>query len=571
VATYRVFNQTVDEPIHIAAGYRWLSTSRYEFDPEHPPLARIGFGLASFLRKTQVETLRDLALARAANLPWLLLTLIVVYAWSARRWGRSAGILSLALVSALPPVLAHAGVATTDMAAAATVTAALYAYATWLRNPRWRNALLFGLALAAGLLAKFSFPVFFVAGALALSIGGLRERDHRWSVAKRAAQMAVVVFIALLGIWAFYKFSVGTLHDVRRRIYPAASNEGTAARYDETAGYDWVRADLIDRYREFGRDAAHSGVRDIDFVDWARAVGYPSPQADRHGDTMANAPAPPAPSFTDRVKEPFRRLFQILAMRVPLPAPWFFGGIEAVHWHATGLHPAFLLGRYHDSGWWYYFPVVFFFKTPLPLIVLAFAGIALLAAFAWRDRDGESLGIALAPAVMFLPALLVSLNIGVRHILPVYPILCMCAAYGALRLWRLSRTLVVALVAWYFISTAIAHPDYLAWFNEAAGGHPERIAVDSNLDWGQDLLRLREAMRSRGIGHVDIAYFGSADPRQLGIVADDLPPKSVRHGWIAISEMRLVMGKDSPDDYSWLKRYAPVSRVGRSIRLYYVP
>ena len=509
----------------------------------------------------------NLALARCANLIWFVLTIVVAGAWSFRLFGRAASIVAMALVSSLPPVVAHAGLATTDMAAAATVTLALFCFWRWLRESSWSNAIWLALAMGAGLLSKFSFPVFFFAGAIALLISPFEAR-----VRTRAVHLIVVASVAFLCVWAGYKFSVGRVHDIRVRIYPAGSSDGTAARYASSPGYEWVRGDLVERYRTYGKYAEQQGKRDIDFADWAKAAGYSSPQAGRYGNTLAGAPPLPRLSFSERVEEPFRSAWQTIAMRVSLPAPAFFAGLEYVRWHATGPHPAFLLGRYSDRGWWYYFPVVFFFKTPLPFLALAIAGIALML----RRREG----IALAPVLMFVPSMLITLNIGVRHILPVYPLLCIAAAaYVAqalsLRAPAESRrhVIVVAiLLLWYGAGTSLAHPDYLAWFNELAGRHPERIAVDSNLDWGQDLLRVREAMKERGIDRLAFAYFGSIDPHRLGIAADDLPPNEPRSGWVAASEMRIAFGRDaSPNDYAWLKRYAPVARIGRSIRLYRIP
>ena len=562
-----------------------MTTRSYDFDVEHPPLARIGFGLASWLRHDGAQPvgdrvtvgnellldngayIRNLALARSANLIWFVLTIAVVGIWSFRLVGGLAAIIAMALVSSLPPMLAHAGLATTDMAAAAAVTLALFCFWLWLKEPSWRHAIPLALAIGAGLVSKFSFPVFFAAGAVALLI---RRFDVR--ARTRVVQLVAIVFIAATCAWASYKFSVGRIHDIRVRIYPAGSSDGTAARYAESPGYEWVRGDLIERYRRYGRFAEARGKRDIDFADWARAAGYPSPQAGRYGNTLAGAPSLPPPSFAERIEEPFRRLWQTIVMRVPLPAPSFFAGLEYVRWHATGPHPAFLLGRYNDRGWWYYFPVVFFFKTPLPFIAVAFAGVVMLA----KRRDS----IALAPLLMFVPSMLITLNIGVRHILPIYPLLCIVAgAYVAqalsLRAPAESRrhvVIVAILLAWFVAGTSLAHPDYLAWFNECAGRHPERIAVDSNLDWGQDLLRVRQAMKKRGIDHLPLAYFGSIDPHRLGIAADDLPGREPRHGWVAASEMRIAFGRDAdPGDYAWLKRYAPVARIGRSIRLYRIP
>jgi len=174
--------------------------------------------------------------------------------------------------------------------------------------------------------------------------------------------------------------------------------------------------------------------------------------------------------------------------------------------------------------------------------------------------------------------------LGGRYILAVYPFLAITAGFGAAALWNFSRNraaaraAVVALLLWQLISSARIHPDYLAYFNEFAGGNPDRILVDSDLDWGQDLLRLADTLRMRGIDTVSIAYFGTADlsrhnlPRLLR-----LDPYQQARGWIAISETAFKMGSASADyktpydGYSWLEAYQPVAMVGRSIRLYYLP
>jgi hypothetical protein len=132
----------------------------------------------------------------------------------------------------------------------------------------------------------------------------------------------------------------------------------------------------------------------------------------------------------------------------------------------------------------------------------------------------------------------------------------------------------VGLLVWQLGSSLAAHPDYLAYFNELAGKHPERILVDSDLDWGQDLLRLVEELRARHVERVAIAYNGSADLSRHGLPAfRPLVPHQPTTGWIAISEMRLKIGEGRPpyDEFAWLEAYEPVARVGRSIRLYYVP
>ncbi|HEY3054364.1 MAG TPA: glycosyl transferase, partial [Thermoanaerobaculia bacterium] len=168
-----------------------------------------------------------------------------------------------------------------------------------------------------------------------------------------------------------------------------------------------------------------------------------------------------------------------------------------------------------------------------------------------------------------------SINIGVRHILPMYPPLAIVAAFAATTIWRRSsdafaRTMLAALVAWLIIGSAIAHPDYLAWFNEAAGEHPEQIAVDSNLDWGQDILRLRRAVHDLHIEKLNVLIATNAWIYAHDIVSEGLVPYRKSTGWVAVSETALALdGRHG--EYRWLDVYRPVRRVGKTIRLYYIP
>ncbi|HWW62036.1 MAG TPA: glycosyltransferase family 39 protein, partial [Thermoanaerobaculia bacterium] len=490
-STWTIFSQTHDEAGHLASGFQWLSEGRCDVDVEHPPLARLFFALQPFLdgahvnanedRNAQGTALlerggryrRNLAGVRMGNVPFLVLALIAVALWGKRLAGSRGAILAVAFCGALPPLLAHAGLVTTDMAAAATTMTALYAFARWLDEPVWTHAAIAGLAIGIGLLSKFSFVVFFAAGAVIMLLAQWKR--------PRVRQAAVVASIAFVLVWAGYRFTAGTLNDARFVVFPEPFEEHTAAKYARVPGYEWVRADLLRSYTSYAFDVKRrkgAAFHGIDFVDWAKAAGYPSPLAGRWGfDSMANQPPLPPRSFGARCLEPFRAAKQWMVTHVPIPAPYFIVGIEYVARHSREGHPAFLLGHRSASGWWYYFPVVFFFKTPLPFVVLSLIGIVLLV-----RRGGEARGVALAPIAMMLVAMTSGINIGVRHILPIYPFLAIAAAIATIALWRHSRAIVAVLLAWFFIGTTVAHPDYLAWFNELAGRHPERIASDSNLD-----------------------------------------------------------------------------------------
>jgi hypothetical protein len=194
-------------------------------------------------------------------------------------------------------------------------------------------------------------------------------------------------------------------------------------------------------------------------------------------------------------------------------------------------------------------------KTPIALILLMLIGAV--------DRRSH-LPLAIGGA-FFIVTMPVHVAIGLRHLLPVYPFACMLAAAGLFR-WR---PLAIALGAWLLIATTIAHPDYLAYFNEAAFGRPDFFLVDSDLDWGQDILRLTRTVDAR-TQSLTIAYFGTADLRR-----HNLPPfhtlrqGEAPYGWMALSLTILRKGKP-PGRFQFLEG-VPYTMIGKSIRLYYRP
>ena len=167
-----------------------------------------------------------------------------------------------------------------------------------------------------------------------------------------------------------------------------------------------------------------------------------------------------------------------------------------------------------------------------------------------------------------------SINLGLRHLLPAFPLLAIVAAIGLGRLLAepfVPRRAALAglLLVWQAAEAAAAAPDYLAYFNQLAFGEPQRIVTGSDLDWGQDLDRLAAALKQRRVGQLHLALHTAAEPR-----LHDLPPFEVLYpgrpatGWIAISEQ---MHAFYCAGFQWLDAYKPVARVGATIRLYYVP
>jgi hypothetical protein len=139
---------------------------------------------------------------------------------------------------------------------------------------------------------------------------------------------------------------------------------------------------------------------------------------------------------------------------------------------------------------------------------------------------------------------------------------------------------------WYPVASATIWPDYLAYFNEFAGGADSgyRYLVDSNLDWGQDLKGLKRFMDDRGIDRVYLSYFGTDSPGRYGIQYDWLPSYELknpdpsrttidlkRQRYLAISVTNLQGVYMEPYTmFRWLDRYTPVAKIGHSIFVYYL-
>lgn len=267
-------------------------------------------------------------------------------------------------------------------------------------------------------------------------------------------------------------------------------------------------------------------------------------------------------------------------------------------WDISGGHAAYLMGDFSSTGWWYFFPLAFLIKTPLPTLLLAAFGLWSLCRQAHPDTRLE-LGFLLLPPLLLVALFIASnsKNIGLRYLLPIYPFVFLVAG-AALRSASsaslssrkvFGSLLLAALCLWYAVGAARIHPHHLAYFNELIGGPQNgyRYLVDSNLDWGQDLKGLKRFMDAHGIERIKLSYFGTVDPALYGLEYEWLPsfllPRQSAtpvvlptSGYIAISVTNLVgvymdaygHGKHL---FRWLENYEPIARIGYSIFVYDVP
>jgi 4-amino-4-deoxy-L-arabinose transferase-like glycosyltransferase len=502
VATYHVFDHTSDEPAHIACGMEYLDKGVYTWEPQHPPLARVSVALGPYLLglRSQNTPRKDftskfaegarilysghryelaLSLARAGVLPFFWLACLVVYLWGARYFSRAVAAAAVLFFSFLPPVLAHSGLATTDIAVTAFLGAAFLAGRIWVERPSLAGGALFGASAGLMVLSKFSCLAFFPASVvLALAWYFYRVRPKPGLVLRAAIRrlpsFALAVSIGCLLVWAGYRFSFGAV--------PFAS---------------------------------------------------------------------------------FR-----------LPAPELWSGIQQVREHNAHGHLCYLLGTVGGTGFWLFYWVALGVKSPLGF--LALMGVGVVQAFRKRPPANELwLPLAFSTGIL-LVGMFSRINIGIRHVLPVYIGFSLIAAFAALDLLgaageagRWVRAVPIVACLWFAASSLLAHPDYLAYFNGIAGSEPEKILVESDLDWGQDQKRLAQRLKELGAGSVFFTpcFFADLEKEHDFPHIYPLNPRGPMPGWNAVGLSGLKILNQAP----WADRFPPRERVGKSILLWYFP
>jgi hypothetical protein len=278
------------------------------------------------------------------------------------------------------------------------------------------------------------------------------------------------------------------------------------------------------------------------------------------------------------------------------PLPWLnLSGPAPYHWvefqdllaRLDRQDLAYLNGEVYRGGKVAFFVVALFFKTPLPLLLLAFGGLIVLL-----RRRGWLLEVVLwlVPAVYYATSLTSSLNIGYRHILPMLPFLYVwggAAVFLAKQRWQ--KVAGLALLGWLIVVSWGIYPYYLTYFNELAGGPRNGLnhLVVSDLDWGQDLPGLGDYVAQNGIDELYLSYFGTTPPEQFGIRYRPIPawpPRGIPEQWpfhpnyplpgtYAISAANLMGARfaENPYTLAWFRSQTPEAVVGNSIYVYEVP
>jgi len=549
---------TMDEVAHLPAGFSYLTQKDMRLNPEHPPLIKDlsaipllfikGINFPSNIKAWQEDINGQWAFGYHflyqsgnpvdsmmfwARIPMILILIVLgfyIFKWAKELFSNKSALLALFLFSFSPTFLAHGRLVTTDVGAAAGIFIATYYFVRALKNPIKKNVVLAGLSLGLAELAKFSVILLLPFFAFLGLVWWLIKSGGL----KKTLKILVLVFvIGYILVWPVYQYHVWN--------YP---NEKQA--------------------------------QDTEFL---------------------------------LSSHPIRFLGQVLswAAQKPVLKPYaqYFLGLFLVFQRASGGHTTYFLGEVSAAGWKNYFPIVYIIKEPLTfhiltLVALLYSSWLIKKPFwqntfqrtkTWLKDHFPEFAMLTFIGIYWATSLISNLNIGVRHLLPVFPFTILLVSALIIDLLKepylkLKYSLLGILLLWQIISFLSIYPYFLAFFNELAQG-PDAgyiYTVNSNLDWGQDLKRLQKWVENQKIDKIYVDYFGGGEA-QYYLKTKYAPWRGTRDesefpkgNYLAVSATFLQGGRGIPSPglnqpagyYSWLFKYTPLTKIGHSIFVYYI-
>ena len=535
---------TTDEIAHIPSGYSYLHYLDYRLNPEHPPLAKVLAG--SLLQFVDIKDMRQdwswdginqweagwSMLYRSGNnpdqillwarLPMILLALglgFLLYIWAKKFWGRGVALLVLTLYAFYPDVLGHSHLVTTDIAAAFGYVVTLFAFDNLMRKKTTKALIWAGVAFGLAQLLKFSsFLLFFILLALVFYRAKLDKKDNEsywgsfWDLFKMYLWVCV---ISIVVVWIVY--------------IPLVWNMSPGIEHQV------IENNLTnnDAKTIIARRLLHAMEGNV----ITRSIGH------------------------------------------------YILGVLLVFVRVAGGNATYILGQVSDKSISWYFPVAWLLKTPLSVIILFVWSLLTLAIFRHKHKEESwENWLILTPIVIYWAFTLKgSLNIGIRHLMPTVPFVLLFIGKSMKRYidWQKRLTIqglvVIALAATMIVEVISYYPQYIAYFNMLVPRDKRyQYMIDSSLDWGQDLYRLKNYIDANDIDSIKVDYFGGSVPPYF------IPQSSEWHssygptaGWIAVSATYFQSSKlygpmEHKWDYEWLENFKPETIIGGSILVYHI-
>ncbi len=572
---------TFDESAHIPAGYSYVKYLDYRLNPEHPPLVKVLAGLPLlfmnlnfpdksvawtteangqwevgklFLHESGNDTDAIVAWARVGPMILTLLLILLTYIWSKELLGRGWALLPTIIIGFSPNIIAHGHYVTTDIGATLGITASIYFFVNHLLNPSKRNLIYAGVTFGIAELMKFSAVLLIPYFILLICIFATLETKLNWREAfrKLLSQTRSLFLIFLIGLGIIYStYFVLTIN------YPIGKQV----------------SDTEEILQSFSGGKTPDGekcgaIRCLAEID----IFMASHEATR-----------------------------------PL-AQYFLGMLEAGQRSAFG-NAVYFFGELKNSGGPFYFPFVFLTKEPVTGVLLIMLAIAFWFRRYFSEIHGkinslrDYLMTHFAEFSMFLFALIYilyslksPLNIGLRHLLPIFPIIYILSVASFKSWFKESKfnykykiVLMLLIFGIYVEDNVSAYPFYTSYFGDIIQtNNGWKYVTDSNYDWGQDLKRLQSFVESPTNGDtidkIAVDYFGGGSPKYyLGdkyvnwYSAKGTPLES-EVKWLAVSintlqgaKARISDGltRNEEDEYRWLQNYEkPYARAGKSIFIY---
>lgn len=579
---------TFDEVAHIPAGYSYIQKHDMRLNPEHPPLLKdlIGLPLA-FLHlnfntdNQQFWTGEGLGriwddgqwyagrylLYGAGNNPdqilfWARLPIILIsvalglflFMWGKEIAGVLGGLFVLVLYAFDPNILGHNHYVTTDIGIASFLTFAFYYFLKFIKNPTWKNVAIGGFFLGLVNLVKFSSLMAYPILAIVIMLYPLVKKLSHDETENRNKFLRAKIFFSYLGkgivafaismvvVWVLYFFNTYKMPQ-----------------------------EII-----------------------AGQIGFSFPLSD--------------PNKLSQVTN--HALTFLNSSTILRPMSEYALGVAMVFKRVAGGNGAYFLGNVSSKASPKYFPLVFMLKETIPFLALIafsiiFTIIQISRTFSKSIRAkavGKSimrfLQVGVTQYTLFGFIVLYSflsitgnLNIGLRHLFPIMPLLYLLVVkkifdflHGKHVTTKNQLHIIASvLILWIILIPFFAYPSYTSYFNETIGGSQNgyKYVTDSNVDWGQDLKRLKIFVdENPDIDKIRVDYFGGGNPQYY--LADKYiswwdEKRPVEAGWYAISVNSLQtsiydkVNKTPANNYAWTEKLQPITMIGASIMIYYVP
>jgi hypothetical protein len=585
----RTKSPVFDEPLHLVGGFIHRTAGDFRINPEDPPL--LGFFASlligrdeikvdysskfwpamlenfnlnqwEFIMRTlfQTPSVRGDDLVQRARILFVVLGAMlgaVIGFWSWRIGGAAAAIIATAFFALDPNFTGHAALIKNDVPFALFFAILIMVVWSFGQRGTWLNLTVASFACAAAVNVKLTgmlcgpivAALLFTRAILPQSWPVLRftlnSRGQRLIAA--AGACAVIGLVSYIGIWACYGFRFGPTPDPQSRM--------------NTNAFVW------DAKANHLHNRLPPDVQLTPAMIAAEPAGLPIL----------------ATSFAES--------------HHLLPQAWI-NGFD--YTYATTLARwSYLMGQIRKNGFWYYFPCAMLFKTPtatllaIPMSVAAIVWVLVTGKnpLTFSPNCGWSFACLTIPPLVYLgSAMTTNMNVGLRHVLPIYPFIFI--ALGSIFSLVIARSKLIGTVLSAVMLLGLAGeslaawPDYIAFFNAPSDAVAGRLHLlgDSNLDWGQDLKLLAAWQKKHPFERLYLSYFGIPDPAAYGVTAthlfggwpftDSHPLPSGERCYLAVSATNLqgiYFPPEMRDQYAPLVHYPPMEVLGHTIYIFEYP